>query len=266
MNLDLDELLATARSAVAIGYKLLGNAAAGTVQKKSDRDYVTELDMRIQTEIAHYLAHETPSIGFFGEEGSKSDVSDGNVWTLDPIDGTSNFIHGLPLCAVSLALTNRGNPIVAVVAAPFLGLEYYAVANGGAFSNENRIAASNTKTLDKAIVSIGDYAVGPGADEKNRRRIALTNALAANVERVRMFGSAALDLVWVAEGRTDGCVILSNKPWDTAAGVLIAREAGAIVTDLIGMRHSQDSNETIAVAGPIADRVLELVRQTQPAD
>ncbi|MFE7743375.1 inositol monophosphatase family protein [Nocardia sp. NPDC057455] len=90
-------------------------------------------------------------------------------------------------------------------------------------------------------------------------RIALTAALAATVERVRMFGSAALDLVWVAEGRTDACVMLSNKPWDTAAGVLIAREAGALVLDSTSRRHSLESPDTIAASPAIADQLMAVV-------
>lgn len=120
------------------------------------------------------------------------------------------------------------------------------------------------RELGAAIISIGDYAVGEGADDRNRPRLALTAALAANVERVRMFGSAALDLAWVAEGRTDGCVMLSNKPWDTAAGVVIARESGATVTDTDGSAHTAGSRHTVAAAPGLSARLLRLL--TAPID
>jgi len=262
VSIDIANLLQVARSAVAIGYKLLGSTSTGNVHAKSDRDYVTDLDFRIQSEIRHYLAQETPSIGFYGEElaDDQPDRTTNDMWVLDPIDGTSNYIHGLPLCAVSLALTRNTQPIVGVIAAPFLNLEYYATADGGSYVNDNPISVSVTDSLQRAIVSVGDYAVGANANQKNTRRFAITSALAENVERVRMFGSAALDLAWVAEGRIDACVILSNKPWDTAAGVLIAREAGALVTDANGDDHTSESHETVAVTPTLAKLLRPLLQ------
>jgi myo-inositol-1(or 4)-monophosphatase len=109
-------------------------------------------------------------------------------------------------------------------------------------------------------VSIGDYAVGANAQAKNQQRLRLTTFLAERVERVRMFGSAALDLAWVAEGRTDATVILANKPWDTAAGVLIAREGGALVFDSSGESHTFQSADTIAACPGLVDAVVSLVR------
>ncbi|WP_280253398.1 inositol monophosphatase family protein [Nocardia abscessus] len=264
MTVSRDKLLEIARSAVDGGAELLRTADRGSTQIKGDRDYATDLDYRIQDHIGGHLGDATPGIGFLGEELDEVslDSTGGYLWVLDPIDGTSNFIHGLPLCAVSLALVHDGEPVIGVVSAPFLGLEYYAAAEQGAWGNDKPIKASNAETLNRAIVSIGDYAVGWGAEPKNQRRIALTAALAATVERVRMFGSAALDLVWVAEGRTDACVMLSNKPWDTAAGVLIAREAGAVVLDSAARRHSLDSPDTIAATPAIADQLMLLVNES----
>ncbi|MEU2033007.1 inositol monophosphatase family protein [Nocardia amamiensis] len=264
MTIRRDELLTIARSAARQGAGLLSTADRGTVDTKSDRDYVTDLDCRIQDHIRRYLADATPEFGFLGEEfdDRPTDSTGRFMWVLDPIDGTSNYIHGLPLCAVSLALVEDGEPVIGVISAPFLGLEYYAAAGRGAYGNDKPINASSAETLDRAIVSIGDYAVGAQAEAENKRRIALTAALAATAERVRMFGSAALDLVWVAEGRTDACVMLSNKPWDTAAGVVIAREAGAIVLDSTSRRHSLDSPDTIAASPAVADELMTLINKS----
>lgn len=240
---------------------MLGTAERGTVRAKGDRDFVTDLDHRIQDALRERLAICTPGFGFIGEESAPADADlDAEyAWALDPIDGTSNFIHGLPLCAVSLALVHRGQPLIGVIEAPFLNLAYYGAADRGAYVNDRPIGVSATRTLDSAIVSLGDYAVGPDARTKNERRLAVTAALADTVERVRMFGSAALDLVWVAEGRTDACVILSNQPWDTAAGVLIARESGALISDSTGAPHSFDSADTIAATPAIAARLQALL-------
>ncbi|WP_280491427.1 inositol monophosphatase family protein [Nocardia asiatica] len=264
MTVSRDELLKVARSAVDRGAELLRTAERGRIRAKSDRDYVTDLDRRIQDHIRRYLAETTPGFDFLGEESDpmSGDRAGQRMWVLDPIDGTSNFIHGLPLCAVSLALVDDSEPVIGVVNAPFLNLEYYAAAERGAFGNGTPIKASKTETLGQAIVSIGDYAVGPEAEVKNKRRFALTAELAATVERVRMFGSAALDLVWVAEGRTDACIMLSNKPWDTAAGVVISREAGAVVLDSTFRRHSLGSADTIAAAPAVADQLIALVNRS----
>ncbi|TLW93162.1 inositol monophosphatase [Saccharomonospora piscinae] len=246
----LDELLSIARDAAEIGARMMTSEAPGTVSAKGDRDYVTELDVRIQRAIQDYLHHAAPGIDFLGEEdggGTLDDTTD-YVWVLDPIDGTSNFAHGIPLCATSLALVHRGQPLIGVITAPFLDLRYHVVHGGGAYCNDKPIQCSSTTDLRRAIVSIGDYATGEGAAEKNERRFAVTRALAENVERVRMFGAASLDLAWVAEGRTDACVILSNKPWDMAAGVVTALEAGALLVDLNGSHYDLRSVETIAVA------------------
>lgn len=258
---DLDELLGIAREAAEIGARLMLTNAPGRVTAKQDRDYVTELDVRIQREIQDHLRRATPDIDFLGEEdgGGALDETAEYVWALDPIDGTSNFAHGIPLCATSLALVHRGEPVVGVIVAPFLDLRYHATKGGGAYCNDKPIHASETTDLRRAIVSIGDYATGPGADEKNRRRFAVTKALAENVERVRMFGAASLDLAWVAEGRTDACVILSNKPWDMAAGVLIAQSATAKLRDLRRKPYRLDSSSTFACQPHLADAILDLV-------
>ncbi|MFJ9368765.1 inositol monophosphatase family protein [Nocardia sp. NPDC101769] len=258
----LDGLLELARSATAEGGRLLGTVGPGEVHSKGDRDFVTDLDLQIQRSIREHLGRATPDIGFLGEEQEPNDpehVAPEFRWVLDPIDGTSNFIHGVPLCAVSLALTQNDVPVLGVIVAPLLNLEYYASAGHGAFCNSHRIKASHTQSVSQAIISIGDYAVGDDASNKNRHRLAVTTALAAQAERVRMFGSAALDLAWVAEGRTDACILLTNKPWDMAAGVVIARESGALVTDSDGSPHTMHSAHTVAANPGISASLLELI-------
>ncbi|HLS78163.1 MAG TPA: inositol monophosphatase family protein [Nocardia sp.] len=262
--MDRRALLQIARDAVGEGARLLFSAPPGEVTIKSDRDYVTELSTRIQSVLEDLLTQLTPDIAFFGEEGAARPVfpERGRAWVLDPIDGTSNFIHGLPLCAVSLALIEDGKPVLGVIDAPFLELEYYASEGEGAYSNGEPISVSSASLPGDAIISIGDYAVGAEAGRKNQDRLAATAALASKVERVRMFGSPALDLAWVAEGRTDGCVMLSNKPWDTAAGVIIAREAGAEVTGTDGAPHTIGSAHTVAATPALSPALLELLAES----
>lgn len=258
---DLSELVTIAQQAVGLGYDLVRNTTPIEIRHKGDRDVVTEVDLAVEQQVRTFLGRMTPDIGFLGEEEGDRSVleTDQDVWILDPVDGTSNFAHGVPLCAISLALVRRGEPVVAAIVAPKFGLRYYAAKGQGVVGNDGRLQVSTTTDLAEAIVSIGDYAVGPNATEKNKQRIQLTALLAERVERVRMFGSAALDLAWVAEGRTDATVILSNDPWDTAAGVLIAREAGASVVDAAGVHHGLSSAETIAAGPALIAPLLSLV-------
>ncbi|MCP2246966.1 inositol monophosphatase family protein [Lentzea aerocolonigenes] len=258
----LDHLADVARKAVRIGRELIKTARPETVTEKTDRDTFTDVDVRIEHEIRAYLAKTTPEIGFIGEEEGRSNgAADSEfVWWLDPIDGTANFVHGVPLCGVSLALAQGDHTLVSAVSLPYMDLHYSAVEGAGAIVNGRTMAVSAATDLAKSIVAIGDYAVGENATEKNRQRIAVTAALAARVERVRMFGSAAHDLVWLAEGRIDGAVILSNRALDLAVGLLIARESGAIVVDSAGRPHVPTSAHTIVAAPGVADSLQSLVQ------
>ncbi|MEV0771432.1 inositol monophosphatase family protein [Nocardia salmonicida] len=242
------DALAIAREAVAIGAGMLESARPAVVRLKGDRDYVTDLDLEIERKVQAHLAATTPEFAFLGEETAGHSAGGEYRWVLDPIDGTSNFVHGIPLCAVSLALLRGDETVVGAISAPFLGHAYHAVAGGGAFVNDEPMMASGVEDLSAAMVSIGDYAVGREAARKNAERLRVTAALAGRAERIRMLGSASLDLAWLAQGRTDVCVILANKPWDTAAGVLLAREAGAVVNDVRGEAHSLTSKTTIGCA------------------
>lgn len=146
---------------------------------------------------------------------------------LTPIDGTINFLHGLPLCAVSISLLQNNVALVGVIDMPFLGTQYYALSNHGSYANGQRLNVSTTRTLNTALVSIDQYTFGAGKRRANQIRRQLIERLSPHVQRVRMLGASAIDLAWTAHGRLDACIMLGNKPWDTSAGVLIAREADA---------------------------------------
>lgn len=188
------DFLDIARKATQLGAYILRNSHPANIRAKGDRDLVTDVDIGIQNTIADYLARATPTIDLLAEESAvKPSIATAEyLWVLDPIDGTSNFVHGLPLCAVSLALVHRGRSIVAVTHAPLLDRIYHAVTGNGAYLNDQPITTSATETLDAAIVSLGDYATGPGAPARNQQRLALTAGLIPNVERIRMFGAATL--------------------------------------------------------------------------
>lgn len=257
----LDALLPIAVRATAIGSRLIRGQAPGALMGKGDRDFASEVDLTVEREIRTFLAAETPSIGFLGEEEGSTRPDAERQWILDPIDGTVNFTRALPMCGVSLALVEAGKPVIGVIELPFLHHLYTAVHGRGAYRNRHLIQASATTRLQDAMVSIGDYGVGESA-ARNPTRLALTAELAKTALRLRLFGSAAVDLAWLADGATDATIFLSNMPWDTAAGVILAREAGAVVVDLDGTDHTIDSGATIAAAPGIIDEFLEVVQST----
>ena len=233
--------------------------APGVLTPKGDRDFASEVDLAAEREIRAFLAAETPDIGFLGEEegGTRPDAE--RQWVLDPVDGTINFTQALPLCGVSLALVEAG-PAGDRRDRPALP-RYLVHRRPGPRRPPGPppIRASAVTQLRDAIVSHGDYGVGESA-ARNPTRLALTAELAKAALRLRLLGSAAVDLAWLADGTTGATIFLSNKPWDTAAGVVIAREAGAVVVDLDGTDHTIDSSATVAAAPGIIDEFLEVVQ------
>ncbi|MGW3351494.1 inositol monophosphatase family protein [Nonomuraea rubra] len=265
MTIDARPLLPIAGQAASIAAEIVRTKAPGVVTAKGDRDMATEVDYAVEHAVREFLSRETPEIGFLGEEEGVSRLGDSLMWALDPVDGTANFLHGIPFCGVSLGLVDRDTPTLGVIDLPFLNLRYSAAEGAGAVVNGSEIRVSDARELQSAIVAIGDYAVGENADERNRPRLALTQELAARVQRIRMFGSAAIDLAWVAHGRIDATIMLSNNPWDTAAGVIIAREAGATVIDLDGSPHSMTAQATIAASPKLVVDLVELIAETRKA-
>jgi myo-inositol-1(or 4)-monophosphatase len=272
VGLDLDELLRVALGAADIARRTLrgeSGVSLTSVTQKSDRDFASNLDFTVERELRAYLRERTPQFGFLGEEegsGAADDVpvtdpvlDERPFWALDPVDGTSNLIHGVPMCGTSLGLVHRRRPVLGVIDLPYLDERYHAAQGGGAFLNGEPIHGGRATSLERAFVAVGDFATGAAAGRQNPLRLAMVEQLAHRVERIRMLGSAATDLAWTAAGRLDACILLSNKPWDMAAGVIIAREAGAEVVDVDGSPHDLDSLRTIAVAPAVRDALLALL-------
>jgi myo-inositol-1(or 4)-monophosphatase len=258
------ELLTTALEAIAIAAEMMRASSPGALTPKGDRDIVSEVDLAIERRLREHLHERTPDIGFLGEEDGKAAWGDGRlVWALDPVDGTVNFVRSVPLCAVSLALLDRGHPILGVIELPFLRARYHASEGGGAYANEQRLRLGPARPLREAMVALGDFAVGTSSAAKNEVRVELARQLADRALRVRMVGSAAIDLAWVAEGKLDASVTLSNQPWDMAAGVVLAREAGALVADEDGTLHTATSRATLAGAPQLIKEIVALVRKAR---
>lgn len=264
--IDLSALLTTANEAVTTAGTIIRSRQPGVLTAKGDRDMASEVDFAVEQALREFLAKATPDIGFLGEEeGRTAGSSDELLWVLDPVDGTVNFVHGMPMVAVSLGLVAGDRSILGVIDMPFLDKRYAAADGLGATRNGQAIRGSACGNLNDALVAIGDYAVGTGAEERNQVRLAMTTLLVASVQRIRMIGTAATDLAWVAEGNLDASVMFTNKPWDTSAGVLIAREAGVQVLDVDGSQHTFNSAGTVAVAAPLAAELMDLIQQAQAA-
>ena len=149
--------------------------------------------------------------------------------------------------------------MLGVVDTPLLGERFIGRRGAGAYLNGTRMAVSDPGALNEAVVAVADFKVGVGAEEENRVHVALLARLARSALRVRMHGSAALDLAWLAAGRVHGTVMLSNLPWDVTAGLLLVREAGGDVYDYDGSEHDADSRFTLASTRSLLPAVQQIV-------
>jgi myo-inositol-1(or 4)-monophosphatase len=263
-----EDLLIVAQEAVDLAVKVLHDAHGyGRLTPKGDRDFASQLDIDVERRLRDHLQATTPDIGFFGEEEGTRGDPNGPRWILDPIDGTVNFVHGLPLYAVSLALTQGRQPLLGVIDLPATRTRYHAIHAHGAFVNDRPMAAPKPPaSLGSAVVALGDYAVGDQAEAKNRTRLSLTTRLAGSALRVRMLGSAATDLAWLAEGHLHASIILANHPWDVSAGVVLVRETGHAVVDVDGNDYSLQSRATIAAHPQLLPELLALVQSSTGID
>jgi len=256
----IDHLLGIGLHAVALAETHLLTHPPTTITDKSAKDPVTDVDIAIEHLIRDRLHQATPQVAFLGEEeGGNPDAP--TLWVLDPVDGTVNYHRGLPLCGISLALIHHGRAVLGIICLPMLGRRYWAADGHGAWRDGAPIAASTTTDMDQAIVAVGDYGFGDEVADHNDASFALHRHLAASARRVRMLGSAAVDLALVADGTLDASITLSNNLWDMAAGSVIAREAGALVIDHDGSAHGPTSQMTIATTPALREPILAATRQ-----
>jgi myo-inositol-1(or 4)-monophosphatase len=238
-------------------------SAAGSVDVKSSPvDVVTAVDKASEELIVGRLLSARPDDGVLGEEGAAREGTSGVRWVVDPIDGTVNFLYGLPAYAVSIAAEVDGRVRAGAVLNVATGELFTASTGGGAFlstpasSAPVRLSVSRPTSLEQALVATGfGY-----RQEQRRAQGAVVARLLPRVRDIRRFGSAALDLCAVAAGRIDAYYELHLNPWDHAAGALVAAEAGAVLTGLPGSPFAQPMAIASApsVAGPLVDLLAEL--------
>ena len=237
------------------------------VSVKGPGDFVSQADLRAEATLREELTKARPGYAFLMEESGMSGSPNWAWrWVVDPLDGTSNFLHGVPHWCISMALEKRledgSSEIVAgMIYNPVPDEMFWAERGAGAFLNERRLRVSARRDFKEALLATGI----PFAAVSAPRRLAFARTLGAlmpQVAGIRRFGAAALDLAWVAAGRFDGYWELGLKPWDMAAGMLIVREAGGFCTDAAGaesVMHEAAGNDVVAANPHMHARLLELV-------
>lgn len=218
------------------------------VEAKGVNDYVTKVDRTAEKAIMEVLLKAYPDHGFLGEEnGKREGKGEGAdwLWIIDPLDGTTNFIHGFPQFAVSIAVKYRGVTEHAVVLDPIKREEFTASRGGGAAMNGRRLRVTARKTLEGALIGTG-FPFRPDQHTHIDHYLAMFKEVALQTAGIRRAGAAALDLAYVAAGRLDGFFEFGLQNWDMAAGDLLIREAGGLVCDFAGGHNYLDSGNVVA--------------------
>jgi myo-inositol-1(or 4)-monophosphatase len=240
------------------------------VSVKGPSDFVSQADLRAEATLQEELGRARPGYSFLMEESGSSGSENWSWrWIVDPLDGTTNFLHGIPHWCISIGLERRlpdgGSEIAAgVIHAPAANETFWAEKGSGAFLSDRRLRVSARKDVREALFATGI----PFAAATTSRRVAFSRTLSEimpQVAGVRRFGSAALDLAWVAAGRYDGYWELGLKPWDMAAGLLIVREAGGFATDPAG-GDPREAGNVVAANPHMHPKLLEFVANGIRAD
>ena len=228
------------------------------VEEKGRRaDIVTDADRAAETAIVNVLRNATPAASILAEEGGSIRGTSDERWIVDPLDGTTNYAHGYPLYCVSIAYERAGELIAGVIYAPALNECYVAEKRAGARCNDSAIAVSKVAQVADAMVCTGFH---PSDFERNATYFARASG---HAQAVRRDGSAALDLAFTARGRFDGFWEWDLKPWDVAAGMLIVREAGGMISTIEGGEAAINSGSLLATNGSIHDELWGVLRQAQ---
>jgi len=233
---EIEILKKIAKDAGEIVYR--GYHESKTITHKGVVDLVTQYDVETENYILGELKRYFPDYTLVGEESHKGSYEFEKAIYIDPIDGTTNFIHGIPHLAISIGVWEGGSPTMAVVYNPILDEMFYATKGQGAYCNSKKLTVSTQDKLQQSLISTGfPYAKVDRGIEYHWVIESMTNLL-PNIRDIRRLGAAAIDLCYLAEGRTDGFYEIDLKPWDVAGGILILLEAGGEVTNTKGKIYS----------------------------
>jgi len=267
---DRKELLRCALKAARIGREVLLHyfGRLEHIEEKFQAGLVSEADKEAERVIREYLQNEQPEIDFLGEEstpdlGQVQSKLQRPRWILDPLDGTTNYIHRFPVFAVSLGLQVGEHLEVGVVDVPMMGEVYTAVRGGGSFMNGKKISVSETSLLKDAFLATGFISE---IEENLEEQLRVFSNMVRKARAIRRAGAAAYDLCLVARGVFDGYWEKGLKPWDSAAGVLLVREAGGVVQTYRGLEYDPFQNSIVAGTKPVVAQIQkELLPHLMPS-
>lgn len=255
---NLNVMMKTARRAGRALLKDFGEVENLQVSTKGPGDFVTRADRNAEFLIKEALTEARPTYGFLGEEGTEIEGDDPTRrWIVDPLDGTTNFLHGLPHWAVSIALEHKGEIVIGVVYDPVKDELFYAEKGDGAWMNEKRLRVSGRSRMIESVFATGLPFAGRSDLPETLQDLARILPTCAGVRR---FGTASLDLTYVAAGRFDGFWERRLNSWDMAAGLIIAKEAGAIVEPLRVGGDILADGAVLCGAEPIFDQFAKVIR------
>ena len=232
------------------------------ISRKGPADFVSAADVRTEQKLVEELSHARPDWGFLLEEGGEIKGKDETMrWIIDPIDGTTNFLHGIPNFAMSIALEEQGKITAALVYEPATEQMFRAEKGGGAFLNDRRMRVSSRQVFRECLFATGIPYMGRGDEDYHDKVLAQVKAVIAVSSGIRRFGSAALDLAYVAAGRFDGFWETGLKPWGIAAGILLVREAGGMVSEVSGADRMLKTGSVLAANPHVHQPLGDLIRK-----
>ncbi|MEL7049319.1 MAG: inositol monophosphatase family protein [Pseudomonadota bacterium] len=232
------------------------------VSVKGPANFVSAADLKAEEIIHAELTKARPGYGFLMEERGVVEGTDkDNRWIVDPLDGTTNFLHSIPLFAISIGLEREGKLFAGVVYNPVTDELFTAEKGKGAFVNDRRLRVAARRSLDDCVLSMGIPHRGRPGQQRYKAEV---DAVLNNVAGLRRTGSAAIDLAWTAAGRFDAYWERHIQPWDMAAGIVLVREAGGVVTDLAGGSDMLNTGTVVAANSQIQKALMPLIGNPAP--
>ena len=256
----INVMVAAARKAARGLLHDFGEVEQLQVSLKGPADFVSAADRRAEETIHRELKKARPNYGFlFEERGAEEGKDSSNRWLVDPLDGTTNFLHGIPQFCISIALERDSRLLAGVIYDPVRDEMFWAEDGGGAYMNETRMRVAVRRDLKDAVVVTGIPHRGRRGKEGYQEQL---HAVMETVSGVRRFGSAALDLAWVAAGRFDGYWEQGLNPWDIAAGIVLVREAGGIASEVHGGSAMLKSGSVLCANPEMHGQLAEIFKHT----
>lgn len=222
---------------------------------KGKTNLVTKTDRQSENIIISEIHKAFPKHGIIAEESERINAESEYQWIIDPLDGTTNFVHGYPSFGISIGILQNSEPICGIIKELPVNKTYSAIKGKGAFCDGKRIQVSSVNSLEQSLLVTG---FGYEHDEKWSANMKLFKQFTDVTQGVRRLGAAAIDLCHVASGKVDGFWEFDLKPWDTAAGVLIVKEAGGTITKMDGSEYSINQQQLLATNGKIHDQMLKI--------